>query len=101
MLGGRHNNNNNKMRRIKNLFAKALPRMPREYITRLVFHRTHKTLALIKNKRVRICIFGRWSNFKGNWLSCKTAMRAHTPSLAAYLCECVRPPSHTRAYVCG
>lgn len=35
-----------------NVFSHQLPRMPKEYITRLVFDPKHKTLALVKDKRV-------------------------------------------------
>ncbi|KAG5672066.1 hypothetical protein PVAND_002225 [Polypedilum vanderplanki] len=35
----------------KNVFAHQLPRMPKEYITQLVFDGKHKTLALIKNQK--------------------------------------------------
>lgn len=35
-----------------NVFSHQLPRMPKEYIARLVFDPKHKTLALIKDKRV-------------------------------------------------
>lgn len=35
---------------LQNVFAHQLPRMPREYITRLLFDPKHKTLALIKDK---------------------------------------------------
>lgn len=37
---------------LKNVFAHQLPRMPREYITRLVFDPKHKCLALVKDNRV-------------------------------------------------
>jgi histone acetyltransferase len=37
---------------IKNVFAHQLPRMPREYITRLVFDPKHKCLVLVKDNRV-------------------------------------------------
>lgn len=37
---------------IKNVFSQQLPRMPREYITRLVFDTKHKCLVLIKDNRV-------------------------------------------------
>ncbi|NXU82273.1 KAT2A acetyltransferase, partial [Xiphorhynchus elegans] len=36
----------------RNVFSHQLPRMPKEYITRLVFDPKHKTLALIKDGRV-------------------------------------------------
>ncbi|EDV26752.1 uncharacterized protein TRIADDRAFT_22087 [Trichoplax adhaerens] len=36
---------------LRNVFSYQLPRMPREYITRLVFDHKHRTLALIKNNR--------------------------------------------------
>lgn len=35
-----------------NMFSHQLPRMPKEYIARLVFDPKHKTLALVKDKRV-------------------------------------------------
>ncbi|XP_065191993.1 histone acetyltransferase KAT2A-like [Sycon ciliatum] len=37
---------------LKNVFAHQLPRMPREYITRLVLCPKHRSLALVKNKTV-------------------------------------------------
>ncbi|NXA57873.1 KAT2A acetyltransferase, partial [Mohoua ochrocephala] len=37
---------------LQNVFSHQLPRMPKEYITRLVFDPKHKTLALIKDGRV-------------------------------------------------
>uniref|UniRef100_UPI00358E3E51 histone acetyltransferase KAT2B-like n=1 Tax=Myxine glutinosa TaxID=7769 RepID=UPI00358E3E51 len=37
---------------LQNVFSHQLPRMPKEYITRLVFDLKHKTLALIKDGRV-------------------------------------------------
>ncbi|CAN2389754.1 histone H3-K9 acetylation [Pristimantis euphronides] len=37
---------------LQNVFSHQLPRMPKEYITRLVFDSKHKTLALIKDGRV-------------------------------------------------
>uniref|UniRef100_A0A6Q2YCL1 Histone acetyltransferase n=1 Tax=Esox lucius TaxID=8010 RepID=A0A6Q2YCL1_ESOLU len=37
---------------LQNVFSHQLPRMPKEYITRLVFDPYHKTLALIKDGRV-------------------------------------------------
>ncbi|XP_028411557.1 histone acetyltransferase KAT2B-like [Dendronephthya gigantea] len=36
---------------LKNVFSYQLPRMPKEYITRLVFDQKHKTLALVKDNR--------------------------------------------------
>lgn len=36
---------------IQNVISHQLPRMPKEYITRLVFDPKHRTLALIKNNR--------------------------------------------------
>jgi len=36
---------------LQNVFSHQLPRMPKEYITRLVFDPKHKTLALIKDGR--------------------------------------------------
>ena len=37
---------------VKNIFATQLPKMPREYIARLVFDRKHRTLLAIKRDRV-------------------------------------------------
>ena len=37
---------------MKNVFSHQLPRMPREYITRLVFDPKHKCLVLVKDSRV-------------------------------------------------
>ena len=37
---------------IQNVFARQLPRMPRDYITRLVFDTRHRTLALVKETHV-------------------------------------------------
>ncbi|XP_078660310.1 histone acetyltransferase KAT2A-like [Branchiostoma floridae x Branchiostoma belcheri] len=37
---------------LQNVFSHQLPRMPKEYITRLVFDLKHRTLALIKDNRV-------------------------------------------------
>ncbi|XP_072037931.1 histone acetyltransferase KAT2A-like isoform X2 [Amphiura filiformis] len=37
---------------LQNVFSHQLPRMPKEYITRLVFDTKHKTLALVKDGRV-------------------------------------------------
>ena len=37
---------------LKNIFSKQLPKMPKEYIVRLVFDRRHVTLALLKGKRI-------------------------------------------------
>uniref|UniRef100_H2Z2H5 histone acetyltransferase n=1 Tax=Ciona savignyi TaxID=51511 RepID=H2Z2H5_CIOSA len=37
---------------IQNVFARQLPRMPRDYIARLVFDTRHRTLALVKEGRV-------------------------------------------------
>jgi histone acetyltransferase len=34
---------------LKSLFAKQLPKMPKDYIVRLVFDRRHKSLALLSN----------------------------------------------------
>ena len=34
---------------LKNLFAKQLPKMPKDYIVRLVFDRRHKSLAILSN----------------------------------------------------
>ncbi|KAH8921088.1 Bromodomain-containing protein [Atractiella rhizophila] len=33
---------------LKNIFQKQLPKMPKEYITRLVFDRNHKSMAIVK-----------------------------------------------------
>ncbi|EHB18244.1 Histone acetyltransferase KAT2B [Heterocephalus glaber] len=37
---------------LQNVFSHQLPRMPKEYITRLIFDPKHKTLALIKDSHV-------------------------------------------------
>jgi histone acetyltransferase len=36
----------------RNIFSKQLPKMPKEYIVRLVFDRNHKSLVLLKQGRV-------------------------------------------------
>jgi len=36
---------------LKNIFSKQLPKMPKEYIVRLVFDHRHRSLAMIKNGR--------------------------------------------------
>lgn len=33
---------------LKNIFSKQLPNMPKEYITRLVFDRRHRSIAVVK-----------------------------------------------------
>jgi hypothetical protein len=33
---------------LKNIFSKQLPNMPREYITRLVLDRRHRSVAIVK-----------------------------------------------------
>lgn len=38
---------------LKNIFAKQLPKMPKEYIVRLVFDRRHRSMALCLNGKVR------------------------------------------------
>jgi histone acetyltransferase len=35
---------------LKNIFARQLPKMPKEYIVKLVFDRNHEAMALVKNK---------------------------------------------------
>lgn len=37
---------------IKEIFSKQLPKMPKEYIVRLVFDRNHRSLLLLKQNRV-------------------------------------------------
>lgn len=37
---------------VKNIFSRQLPKMPREYIVRLVFDRSHYTFCLLKNSKV-------------------------------------------------
>ena len=37
---------------LKNIFSKQLPKMPKEYIVRLVLDRRHVTLALLKGKKI-------------------------------------------------
>lgn len=36
----------------KNIFSRQLPKMPREYIVRLVFDRSHYTFCLIKQQQI-------------------------------------------------
>lgn len=37
---------------LKNIFSKQLPKMPKEYIVRLVFDKRHISLAIRKNQRI-------------------------------------------------
>lgn len=37
---------------LKNIFAKQLPKMPKDYIVRLVLDRNHRSLLLLKNNAV-------------------------------------------------
>lgn len=37
--------------RLKNIFSQQLPKMPREYIVRLVFDKKHRTMCLLKNDK--------------------------------------------------
>jgi ribosomal protein S18 acetylase RimI-like enzyme/vacuolar-type H+-ATPase subunit H len=37
---------------LKNIFSKQLPKMPKDYIVRLVFDRNHRSLCLLKNNQV-------------------------------------------------
>lgn len=37
---------------LKNIFSKQLPKMPKEYIVRLVFDRRHKSLAIMRRGRI-------------------------------------------------
>jgi histone acetyltransferase len=37
---------------LKNIFSRQLPKMPKEYIVRLVFDRRHTTLAILKGGKV-------------------------------------------------
>ncbi|ETV74781.1 hypothetical protein, variant 1 [Aphanomyces astaci] len=36
---------------LKNIFSKQLPKMPKEYIVRLVFDRNHQSMVILKNKK--------------------------------------------------
>lgn len=36
---------------LKNIFSRQLPNMPREYISRLVLDRRHRSVAIVKRKR--------------------------------------------------
>ncbi len=50
-----HNTHNQRMLwliQAKNLFARQLPKMPREYVMRLVFSSSHETMCLIKGNKV-------------------------------------------------
>ena len=43
---------------LKNIFSKQLPKMPKEYIVRLVFDRRHYTLAILhRNKIIGGCCY--------------------------------------------
>ena len=35
---------------LKNIFAKQLPKMPKEYIVKLVFDKHHEAMIILKNK---------------------------------------------------
>ncbi len=35
---------------LKNVFARQLPKMPKEYIVKLVFDRNHESMVILKNK---------------------------------------------------
>ena len=37
---------------IKNIYARSLPNMPTEYLTRLVFDADHKSLAIVRESKV-------------------------------------------------
>lgn len=37
---------------LKNIFSKQLPKMPKDYIVRLVFDKRHKSLAIKRNDRI-------------------------------------------------
>lgn len=41
---------------LQQVFSMQLPRMPKEYITRLVFDPKHKNLVIIKSGTVRECL---------------------------------------------
>lgn len=43
---------------LKNIFQKQLPEMPREYIARLVFDRSHISIAIVKNKPNPMTVVG-------------------------------------------
>jgi histone acetyltransferase len=36
---------------LKNIFSKQLPRMPKEYIVRLMFNPNHQSMVILKNKK--------------------------------------------------
>ena len=36
---------------LKNIIAKQLPKMPKEYIVRLVFDRKHESMVILKSKK--------------------------------------------------
>ena len=36
---------------LKNIFAKQLPKMPKEYIVKLVFDKYHEAMIILKNKK--------------------------------------------------
>jgi len=37
---------------LKNIFSRQLPKMPKPYIVRLVFDRQHRSLCIVKNKKI-------------------------------------------------
>jgi histone acetyltransferase len=37
---------------LKNIIAKQLPKMPKEYIVRLVFDKKHESMIIIKSKKM-------------------------------------------------
>ena len=39
---------------LKNIIAKQLPKMPKEYIVRLVFDRKHESMVILKSKKKKI-----------------------------------------------
>ena len=51
---------------LKNIIAKQLPKMPKEYIVRLVFDRKHESMVIIKSKFISILTSNR-HNQKGSW----------------------------------
>ena len=51
---------------LKNIIAKQLPKMPKEYIVRLVFDRKHESMVIIKSKSLPFYNSNR-HNQEGSW----------------------------------
>ena len=52
---------------LKNIIAKQLPKMPKEYIVRLVFDRKHESMVIIKSKCIVLVLNLNRHDQKGSW----------------------------------